>query len=151
MESYLKSGYISGSHSGSDSCSIQAETDFHTCVANLPAPTPEDTDAEICTYYTGMVNCYPTCACSHVDVQHLEDSLTDCSLPQCGDSKPHGLSTADGWSVSEIVVASFGAFIALIVGTTLWSNFSKKKKASEKATSEEDDESANLLPKTIHF
>ena len=150
MKSYLKSG--SGSGSGSGSCSLQAETDYLTCMQDIgPLEANNGTDAERCTYYTTMVNCYPACACHHIDVQQTEDLLTNCSLPQCGDSRPLGLSTSDGWSVSEIVVASFGGFVAFFAGTMLWKRFTKKKEAANTYVRDDDDETLELLPENINF
>ena len=72
-----------------------------------------------------------------------------------GPSNPQGLSTTDGWSVSEIVVATFGGFVALVGGTAIWKYVSKKKKKNTTYTAggqeDDDDETAGLLPDTINF
>ena len=75
-----------------------------------------------------------------------------------GPSTPQGLSTTDGWSVAEIVVATFGGFVALVVGAVLFQRCSKKDNPTTETNADtaknRDDvnnESEELLPENIIF
>ena len=65
-----------------------------------------------------------------------------------GPSKPQGISTTDGWSIYEIILAIFGGFLALICGNVLFKRFSKRRKAT---AAEEYGEDEQLLPENINF
>ena len=72
-----------------------------------------------------------------------------------GPSTPQRLSTTDGWSVAEIVVATFGGFVALVVGAVLFQRCSKKGKPTAKnantAKNADNEERKELLPENIIF
>ena len=64
-------------------------------------------------------------------------------------SSPTGISTTDNWSPAEIIVATLGGFVALLVGATLWSRYSMRNKGSTQA--EEEVPMLNANPDFIKF
>lgn len=71
------------------------------------------------------------------------------SSPSGPPSTPTGISTTDNWSAAEIIVATLGGFVALLVGATLWSRYSSKKKGSQ--DSEEEVPMLNSNPEFLNF
>ncbi len=64
-------------------------------------------------------------------------------------SSPTGLSTTDNWSPAELIVATLGGFVTLLIGAVLWSKYTKKKLVSTE--SEEEVPMLVSNPKFIRF